>query len=268
MDREIGQRFRIASVAWIVVLTVCSWASPSVFGQNAGSVRGESQREAPPSFTLVTLNSVDGALFRASSTLEADSPYDLGTYGMQTLFDDDISTGWSEGVDGPGIGEVLWIGLPEGTDALELRNGFARTPRLFRMNNRIQELRVSLWTGVLPDGMVSEWTAIYVIAPETPAETVRLEDTIELQRLSLPVLPSGDRPSVPAGYKAFAEQEGLPPMIHEVRRFARLEIATVYPGSRWDDTCLTEIRPIAREDLSTPGQGGTNREEHPDRPRS
>ncbi|MFP4153476.1 MAG: NADase-type glycan-binding domain-containing protein [Alkalispirochaeta sp.] len=241
MNSGISRTVRIASIALFVMLTVCGGRSPSVFGRNTSSDGGEAQREAAASFSLLTLNSVDGRLFRASSTLEADSPYDLGTYGMQTLFDDDISTGWSEGVDGPGIGEVLWIDLPEGSDTLQIRNGFARTPRLFRMNNRVAELHLSLWEGVLPDGMVSETTAIYVMAPVTGSEVVHLDDTRELQEVTLPALPPEARPSPPEGYKAFAEAEGLPPNIHEIRRFLRLEIAAVYPGSRWDDTCLTEI---------------------------
>ena len=192
--------------------------------------------------------SVNGRQFRASSTLEADSPYQLGTYGMQTLFDNDPATGWSEGVDGPGIGEVLWIGLDEGADRLLVRNGFARTARLFAMNNRVKELDVSLWMGVLPEGMVSEWTAIYVLTPVSPISSIQLRDTSELQEVALPDLSAHATDSLPTGYAAYAQKAGLPPTVQEQRLFVRLEISSVFPGTRWDDTCLTEVISASRED--------------------
>jgi hypothetical protein len=239
----------------LVVAGIAGYTSPPPFGQ--------ARHEDNAGFTELTVMSVDGRQFRASSTLEADSPYQLGTYGMQTLFDSDPATGWSEGVDGPGIGEVLWIGLDEGADHLLVRNGFARTARLFAMNNRVKELDVSLWRGVLPEGMVSEWTARYVLTPVSPERSIQLRDTWELQEVALPVVSAPVTDALPAGYAAYAQTEGLPPAVQEQRLFVRLEISSVFPGTRWDDTCLTEVIPVPREDQPNVGDDAAKPGEPP-----
>lgn len=240
--------YRIPPLFCIILLVV--GGPVRVQSQDTTPFPGQQQSSGTAQFSTISLNESEGVRFRASSTLEDDSPHTLGTYGMQTLFDGDRQTGWSEGTDGPGIGEVLWIDLSEHEDTLLIRNGFARSERLFRMNNRVRELEVSLWKGVLPDGMVSEWTAMYVVTPLTDSETVQLEDTMELQEIPLPFPSRVPDPSLPDGYDRYVETHGFPPAVHEVRTFLRMEIGAVYPGSRWDDTCLTEVVPFSRNRFS------------------
>src|SRR6056297_1772525 len=106
-------------------------------------------------FEQVAFQGLQGYNFQSSSELNDSGSHQLGVYGMHTLFDGDTYTGWSEGVEGSGIGEVLWLEVPEGTDTLSLVNGFARSVNLFQKNNRVKKLKVELFYALMPEAMIT-----------------------------------------------------------------------------------------------------------------
>ena len=186
-----------------------------------------------------------GYYFQSSSELNDPGSHQLGVYGMRTLFDGDRYTGWSEGVDGGGVGEVLWLQVPKGADTLAVINGFARSLNLFQKNNRVQELQVELRYALLPEAMLSELGPVYLSSPTGASTRLRLKDSAQLEVYTL----NFDWDEVAAGYERvlaaypdFADREGLPPYLQERTYLLRLEIRDVYPGTAWDDTCLTELR--------------------------
>lgn len=191
-------------------------------------------------------------VYRASSSLESEGPYSLGPYGMHLLFDGDGYTGWSEGAAGDGRGEVLWLRLDPGADTLLLRNGFARRQDLFEKNNRVRSLDLSIWGGVLPAGMVTEIGPMYVMAPETESRSLVLEDTPELREYELPfdrTVLEGPCSISEKEFRDFARALGLPETEERRDLFLRMEITDVYPGSLWNDTCLTELRVFSEENF-------------------
>ncbi|MFP4114629.1 MAG: NADase-type glycan-binding domain-containing protein [Spirochaetales bacterium] len=186
-----------------------------------------------------------GYTFRASSTLESsDYPY-TGDYGMQVLFDGDQYTGWSEGTDGDGTGEALWLEIEAGCDTLLLKNGFGRSMDLFSKNNRVASLDVTLWIGYLPAAMVTEHGPLYVVADTGQQESLRIEDNREVQehRFAFDYEAAQRRGlQLEDRFMGFAVEEDLPPSIEKMVFLLRMEITGVYRGNRWNDTCLTELR--------------------------
>lgn len=81
----------------------------------------------------------------ASSRLsEAGLPFD--TYSIKNVLDSDPGSSWSEGVDGPGIGEFIEFTWEEEEDIqiLTLINGYA-VGNLYKMNNRVKQMEVTVW---------------------------------------------------------------------------------------------------------------------------
>lgn len=139
----------------------------------------------------------------ASSTLAG------GGYGVKNLSDHKAATAWVEGKPEDGIGE--WVEFKFDKQAWEdkayafagviyIVNGYAKTPALFRENNRVKTLRVSYNGRVLCD--------------------LALADTMQLQTFRIQQLR-------PANC-----------MLGDTIRF---EIRDVYRGTKYRDTCLTEL---------------------------
>ncbi|RKG83519.1 NADase-type glycan-binding domain-containing protein [Corallococcus terminator] len=123
--------------------------------------------------------------------------------------DEDPTTAWVEGVKGRGEGESLeWWG-PALTKAkayrLFVRNGFQKTDKLFRANARPRKVKLE----PLVQGETGPQTT------GTPLE-VELKDVRGWQEVRLPV------PAKVAG--------------------VRLTLVTTYPGSAYEDTCLSDLR--------------------------
>ena len=163
---------------------------------------------------------------RASSVLP---PGRTADYEPENVTDGDPATSWVEGVDGPGIGEsielsVAPLGSPGagvyGVRGLEIINGYAANDAFFASNNRVRRIRVSFRS------YRSGSRFLRYLAVENSFE-FELEDTMAPQIVELPqVVPAGD---------------------------VEVEILDVYPGSRWDDTCIAELSvitaPPTTEDL-------------------
>lgn len=115
---------------------------------------------------------------------------------------------WAEGVAGNGEGEWLELNanVPVMLDTLEITNGLAASEALFRANNRIKKLDLTI-NGASPI-------------------SVQLPDQIDPFDIKLP--PSQD-----------------------VIRTIRLTIREVYPGTKFQDTCVSQIR-LLRNLTKTP----------------
>jgi hypothetical protein len=113
--------------------------------------------------------------------------------------DVDPNSCWAEGVPGNGEGEWLELNatVPVRLDTLQITNGLATSDALFRANNRIKKLDLSVNGG----------------APVA----VQLPDQMDPFDIKLP------------------ESK-------EVVRTIRLTIREVYPGTKYQDTCVSRIR--------------------------
>lgn len=194
-------------------------------------------------------------LWGASSVLESAQPLSPSRYGPEKALDGNPATAWVEGGAGPGIGESYYLAVTDIPEALEFVNGYAQNPDLFAKNHRVAELRVRAFAAVQISGFATELAEMLDARPISEERSVELADRMERQRVELPFDPARLRRRMKAfrgspairswDFPQAAEMglegdEGLP---RSFRYVLRLEIAEVYRGTTWEDTCLAEIRP-------------------------
>ena len=196
-----------------------------------------------------------GIEWSASSVLEAGNFWETSRYGPEKALDGNPATAWVEGAPKGGIGESYVIALEHCPSALGFINGYAENRSLFEKNYRIKELTVKIYAGVMVSGFATEYVSFYDAVPITVDRTLRLSDTPDAQKVTLPFyrsyvqtamekfrgseeISTWDFPQ--AKEMGLSGTEGLP---RSFKYILRLEIKAIYPGTTWEDTCLAEIWP-------------------------
>lgn len=93
------------------------------------------------------------------SSAESSSEYTskkLVTYEANNAIDEDLSTTWTEGVDGDGEGEYLelvLVGNRNKIGALKIYNGYIKNEEVFEKNNRVKDAEI-----VFEDGSSETFT--------------------------------------------------------------------------------------------------------------
>jgi len=191
----------------------------------------------------------------ASSVLEAEDVLRSSRYGPEKALDRNPATAWVEGAPGAGIGESYYLGLEHLPEALGFVNGYAQNTNLFHRNHRVKELRVHFYAGLMVDGFATEIAEYFDSQQLVDPVTVRLGDTMQAQRVKLPVDLALVRSRM-ADFRNSADvREWNFPQAEEMgldgsenlglhfRYIVKLEIADIYPGSTWEDTCIAELWP-------------------------
>jgi hypothetical protein len=170
-------------------------------------------------------------------------------YEPNNVMDGDPKTMWVEGAEGPGIGEELVFdipaydyssALPRGATSIKVLNGCAISQKLFNENNRVKELSVTLFVGVSV-GVDDQYCDQYSLK-EYKRFDLRLADTMELQKFALGI-DFDDSKSFWRAARDALRAQGVAVDEFEYGRyvFASLKIESVYKGSKYDDTCISEI---------------------------
>ncbi|HOJ99269.1 MAG TPA: hypothetical protein PLW34_06890 [Termitinemataceae bacterium] len=150
-------------------------------------------------------------------------------YGPRRLKDNLADTCWVEGVEGPGIGEVVIAAVGDDLKKLGIRIGFQKNKDLYQKNARPRQVKVWLMAAeenVIGDPGYLKNIKVYAV------HEVELKDTMGWQPLPLPPIPA----SVPK-----TKTEGLDPKHWKPHWLVAIQIVSVYPGSKWEDCCITEI---------------------------
>lgn len=160
-------------------------------------------------------------------------------YGAFNLFDKDLATAWVEGEDDSGIGVSLFLRIPENLRRIDIFNGYGKSRSLYEKNNRVKAFKIAVYTGVHPDGYLSENGLGYLAKKYSREYPLHVKDSFGMQSLEFPF--SWDelyafRDSVIASYPTDHDV----PMV-EAAFIIQLEIADIYKGSSWDDTCISEM---------------------------
>ena len=157
-------------------------------------------------------------------------------------FDGDEKTAWVEGQNGPGIGATLHVWLqvpmssrnPVSVDGIQIKNGFPN-PKYYAKNNRVKQLAVEIRGSSKSAGKRNGYDQA---CKET--KTFELADRAEWQVLTFKRACSFDR-ALNASFR----------------------IVSVYNGTNWDDTPITEIRFTNNgRPITLAGQAGLVRKEH------
>lgn len=163
---------------------------------------------AGPAQAATLCNTIDDALVfeREQVCVSSALPSQSGnSYGADNLQDGDPRTAWCEASSGHGEGtEITW----EWQGAAPLRgiwmtNGYTKSDSIWAKNSRIRDIVIEVW-----------------IEGSRPDDFIRYYQTLE------------DR----QGEQLIAMRDPLVPL-----RKLVIRIDSVYPGSKWSDTCITEV---------------------------
>lgn len=181
-------------------------------------------------------------LYRVTSELDDPGPRALGPYGGHNLFDRKRSTCWAEGKAGPGIGEAILVEIPRNSRTIHIINGYAKRDDLFLKNNRVRNLKLSLYFGMFDPGMSTELFDAYNTVRSPQSVSVPLKDVIQPQRINFP-FDWGELERYSAIVKNMYKGVINPDIPVEKREkyILKLEIESVYPGSKYNDTCISGI---------------------------
>lgn len=201
----------------------------------------------------------------ASSFLSETLGGEVQNYSPELLFDEDLTTSWVEGVSEEGIGENLTILTNKAIQTVSLNNGFSRSKSLYEKNNRLKKIDLSFLIGFTAPGMVSENDDyLYLLKEHTISTDLYLEDHPDTQSFDI-VISSEEQLELfkdvlqdftlenPFFLKMMLEETGLSQeeylsdynllLILDIYGFFALQIRIkdVYKGSKYNDTCLSEI---------------------------
>lgn len=152
--------------------------------------------------------------------------------------DGDKATAWAS----KGTGAELWLFINPGATALKAVNGYAKSAELFKANNRVRKLSVSIWTAEHFDGDVTETARAWKAARLTPDLPLELKDSADPQDIDLPFNWEELRFKRAEAASALMKRVDYRGRKRLYSSFVlRVEPVEVYRGSKYDDTCLSEI---------------------------
>ena len=156
--------------------------------------------------------------------------------------EDDTSTAWVEGAEGDGIGE--WVIVPvkpngestwkhrydgDFTVSLFVCNGYQKSLDLYRKNNRVREAKISVYAAAYSCGQDD---AYLLWNPDCVyEETITLNDDIIENPVCLNCHTEDFSITLPEKYRT-----------EECELYLKLEILSVYKGTKYSDTCISEMR--------------------------
>lgn len=148
-------------------------------------------------------------------------------YGARNVSDGNPKTAWVEGVAGPGTGEVLLITEQlNPSKKVEIWNGYGANESLFQVNNRVKTIGVHI-VKAMPD-IAGQFGTVYRNLTVVASGTVTLKDVNGFQLLPLPSFKRD----------TFHRDDND----WDYAYWLLLEIVDVYPGTKYQDTCISEIR--------------------------
>ncbi|MCD6396001.1 MAG: hypothetical protein J7L71_00540 [Spirochaetaceae bacterium] len=188
-----------------------------------------------------------GGIYYASSELEKPpNSMDIGKYSPKNLLDHSLRTSWVEGEKGSGIGSFVLIGTGKTLKKfIVIYNGYEQSENLFLKNNRVKQLKVTLSEGFTDETKANQFGFDADTRQYMEAKTILLKDKMGMQVFPMPFDSNKVKAFVeethrdyPAGTKTDSDAETA-----TLQRFLfiKYEIASVYKGSKWDDTCIAEI---------------------------
>ena len=147
-------------------------------------------------------------------------------YSIGNIGDDNTATAWVEGIDGYGVEEVLIVPCLNLNQPVKIWAGYGKSESSFANNSRPKQVRIIVVQAEIEG--VSQYGTIYKNLRMVSQSQVELKDVNEYQTLETPYYKA-------SSYEFESEQR-------DYTYFLGLEILDVYKGTKWDDTCISEIR--------------------------
>ncbi len=205
-----------------------------------------------PSFSVewqqFSFTSARGSVYCASSELDKPTGFSFGKYGPHNLFDRDPATAWAEGEAGSGTGSYVCVGTGRDLPSyIVLANGYQKSHDLFLKNNRIRTLKVTLWLAFTSPRQETQAGFTADAVAFSGSRTIRLKDEEGYQIMKMPFDTAEIRQFRDRSFREYllSHQDTLlkDKAYSGVKEFffVKFEIVDVYKGSKWDDTCLSDL---------------------------
>ena len=191
-----------------------------VYDNSAAALTKYVSRERIPSRHVASV--------KASSVLKTDE-VNIYNYEPKNLFDHDLNTAWCEGVKGHGEGQWVEFGFAGNVNvgAIGIINGYTKREALYYANNRIKTIKLDVEYQRREDDPEK--------ASDESKKDVEKENTaIDLKQLQFNEL----NKNVQAPFISWlADYDDSYRRVNKIR----LTILEVYPGTKYDDTCISEV---------------------------
>lgn len=153
----------------------------------------------------------------------------LEKYPVTNIIDGNLTTAWADGVKGSGVGEVVVV--EQLSDIMWIWAGYGKSKQLYAANNRPAKIKIYILGTFCHDCtpqicMTSNMTVL-------ATKELTLKDVNSFQSFALPKF------SVKDNTLDDCPGRGTEP--EQFRKFVAIEILSVYTGTKYDDTCVTEI---------------------------
>jgi len=175
-------------------------------------------------------------------------------YPSTNLFDGYLKTCWVSGSSKTNKNASLYIRLPDSIDLnkiiLNIFPGYGKSESLFYANARPKQISLSLLAAFYPEGFSTEVSNLYIMKEYSINKKIELADTFGIQSFPLNfdkkvflefqkgALAQANDFSGP-NYKRFAE--ATLPKSFSPSFIIKIEITESYPGSKYDDVCISEL---------------------------
>ncbi|HUX96891.1 MAG TPA: hypothetical protein VMV47_14245 [Bacteroidales bacterium] len=149
------------------------------------------------------------------------------TYSPGKISDNDPKTAWVEGVKGTGIGEVLIVPCLDLAKPVKIWAGYGKSQTVFTSNSRPKKIRTVIIRAELGGG--AQYGTDYENLKVISEGVVILGDKNGYQNLSIPK------------FKVDTFFSQISNSYVKYEYLLGIEILEVYPGTKYEDTCISEI---------------------------
>ncbi|MBN2424979.1 MAG: hypothetical protein JXR46_11605 [Calditrichaceae bacterium] len=160
-------------------------------------------------------------------------------YGVQNLFDGNIATAWVEGAEGDGIGEAVFMALPDECDSIKIFSGYGKSEYVFKNNGRVKKLKLACFAGIHRADDVTEIADAYKAIKFPKESYIELEDKFAMQSFKFDFEIRELKEFLEEFVTAYKKTSDTP-ILSEII-ILKIEIAAVYKGAKYEDTCISEI---------------------------
>ncbi len=178
---------------------------------------------------------IDTIKYAAFSHADSDNP----SYPPSHLFDANYSTCWVANAPEESKNPVLYIRLPGNTKMVNIYSGYGKSEELFYKNARPKQIKLSLYSAINPDGYVSEVATLYKSVKYPGDKIYTLKDSAMVQHIPIDFNGKELKDFSEQVENTFREKFSMP--VNHSCRLLKIEIQEVYPGTRWQDICISEI---------------------------
>lgn len=192
--------------------------------------------------------------FTSTDIKDFFNPENNGNYPSVNLFDGYLKTCWVAGSSKTDKHSMLYIKIPTNIDIedaiLNIFSGYGKNKQLYFKNSRPKKIKISIFSAFHPEGFSTEVVSMYITKKLPLDKEIELSDTFGVQSFRLDLdkktLLSFQKEALikcksyaGENYKQLSKANTPKPFTPSF--ILKIEITDVYPGTKYDDICISEL---------------------------